>query len=515
MKEIPVFNAELMGKFDKKAEEKYGIPSRILMENAGGWVAKKAVEMEDVFTVTVISGPGNNGGDGIVAARHLYNQELTVNLIVLSSPEKIKGNAKLNLQAAEKTGINIFFVNGMKEWEELLPFVERSDLVVDAIFGTGLKREVKGIYRRAIDDINLLAKKILSVDLPSGVSSENGEVMGRAVEADFTVTFEALKFGHILPPGEEHCGDTDVVKIGIPPDAYEDENLPFRFTFPDGLFPRKLLRREQNSHKGNYGHVLVIAGSLGKTGAAAMTAIGALKSGAGLVTLATPSPVLPMVPIPPEIMSLPLKDKDGEISSEASTQLEEMLKGKTVVAVGPGLGTSGETGKFLKELIKKVNVPMVIDADGLNLLSSFPYFPEFKTFTVLTPHPGEFSRLTGKGKDELLKNRIEEARKFSLEKGVNLILKGYRTLICSPDGTVYINATGNPGMATGGAGDVLTGMIAGFLAQAEEDEMEESLVEAVGYHGLSGDLAATELTQPFLSAMDIIHHLPDAFKYEE
>ena len=515
MKEILVFNAELMGKFDRKAEEEYGIPSRILMENAGGWVAKKVLELEDVYTVTVVAGPGNNGGDGIVAARHLQNHDLTVNLILLADPQKLKGDAKTNFEVAEKSGINIYLATSMVEWEELLPFVERADLVVDAIFGTGLKREVTGFFARVIDDINLLARRILSVDLPSGVSSENGEIMGRAIEADYTVTFEALKFGHIIPPGESHCGDIDVVKIGIPNDAYEDEELPYRFTFPDGLFPRKLFRREPDSHKGDYGHVLVIAGSIGKTGAAAMAGLAALKSGTGLVTVATPETALPMLPVPPEIMTFPLKADEGEISAEAIAQIEEMLKGKTIIAMGPGLGTGEGVKAFILEVIKRASLPMVIDADGLNLLATLPTLPGFTNMTVFTPHPGEFSRLTGKSREEILSNRIESARNFAIENQLYLVLKGYRTLIACPDGTVYINGTGNPGMATGGSGDVLTGMIAGFLAQADEDEIEDALVEAVGFHGLAGDLAAEELTQPFITATDIIEYLPEAFLKNE
>ena len=515
MKEILVFNAELMGKFDRKAEQVYDVPSRILMENAGGWVAKKVLEMEEVFTVTVVCGPGNNGGDGIVAARHLQNHDLTVNLILLADPEKLKGDAKANLDIAKKSGINIYIANSVEEWEELLPFIERADLVIDAIFGTGLKREVSGLYSIAIDDINLLARQILSVDLPSGVSSENGKILGKAIEADLTVTFEALKFGHILPPGESHCGEIEVVKIGIPSEAYEDEELPYRYTFPDGLFPSRLFRRRPDSHKGDYGHVLIIAGSVGKTGAAAMAATAALKSGAGLVTLATPEEALPMVPIPPEIMSFPLKSENGKISFEAEKQIENLLNGKTVVALGPGIGTEEGTVEFLKELLKRIEVPLVIDADGLNIISSFSSFPEFKTTTVLTPHPGEFSRLTGLTKEEILEDRINVARKYASNNGVFLVLKGYRTVIAAPDGTVYINATGNPGMATGGSGDVLTGMIAGFLAQSEEDEIEEALVEAVGYHGLAGDLASQELTQPYISATDIIEYLTEAFKNHE
>lgn len=515
MKEILVFNAELMGKFDRKAEEEYRIPSMILMENAGGWVAKKVLEMEDIYTVTVVAGPGNNGGDGIVAARHLQNHDLTVNLILLADPEKLKGDAKFNFEVAEKSGLNIYVSTSMVEWEELLPFIERADLVIDAIFGTGLKREVTGFFARVIDDINLLARSILSVDIPSGVSSENGEILGRAIEADYTVTFEALKFGHVLPPGESHCGDIDVVKIGIPNDAYEEEELPYRFTFPDGLFPRKLFRREPDSHKGDYGHVLVIAGSVGKTGAAAMAGIAALKSGAGLVTVATPQEALPMLPIPPEIMTFPLKSEKGEISAEAVSQIQKMLQGKTLIAIGPGLGTGDGVRKFLLELIKETSLPLVIDADGLNILSTLPALPKFTNIVVFTPHPGEFSRLTGKNKTEILSNRIELARNFAIENQLYLVLKGYRTLIACPDGTVYINGTGNPGMATGGAGDVLTGTIAGFLAQAEEDEMEEALVEAVGFHGLAGDIAAHELTQPYITATDIIEYFPEALMKNE
>ncbi len=485
--------------------------SILLMENAGGWVAKKILEMEDVFVVTVVAGPGNNGGDGIVAGRHLLNHELTVNLILLADEERLKGDARKNFEIAQRSGMNIYTVKSEREWDELLPFIERADVVVDAIFGTGLKRKVEGLYARAIEDINLLAPMVVSVDLPSGVSSEDGSIMGVAVEADITVTFEALKFGHIFPPGEDYCGDIEVVKIGIPPEAYYDEELPYRLTHPDGLFPAKLFRRPSLTHKGDYGHVLVVAGSKGKTGAAAMAATAALRSGAGLVTLAAPEEVLSYIPVPPEIMTFPLPSSEGRISVQAIPLIEEMLKGKTVLAAGPGLGTWQQTAEFLLSLLEKADIPRVLDADALNIIASAGKMPG-GSLTVLTPHPGEFSRLSSSPKKENLRERLEEARKFAMEKGVYLILKGYRTVIAAPDGTAYINATGNPGMATGGSGDVLTGIIAGFLAQAEPDEAEEAIVEAVGYHGLAGDLAASDLTQPYITATDIIEYLPEAFK---
>ncbi len=511
MKEILVFDAELMGTYDRRAEEEYGIASLILMENAGGWVAKKILEMEDVFVVTVVAGPGNNGGDGIVAARHLHNHGLSVNLILLTSPEKLKGDAKKNFEIAHRSGLNIFIASTEKEWDGLLPFIERADVVVDAIFGTGLKREVKGLFARAIEDMNLLAPRIVSVDIPSGVSSEDGSVMGVAVEADLTVTFEALKFGHIFPPGEGFCGDIEVVKIGIPLDAYEGQELPYRLTYPEGLFPAKLLRREPNTHKGDYGHVLVVAGSVGKTGASALASLAALKAGAGLVTLAAPADVLHLIPLSPEIMTYPLPSSNGRINRKAIDLIEDMLQGKTVLAAGPGLGTWEETGDFLMELLRKASIPRVLDADALNILAERGKIPG-NSPTVLTPHPGEFSRLTGKPKEENLRRRLEQAREYAIKHKVFLVLKGYRTTVAAPDGTAYINSTGNPGMATGGSGDVLTGIIAGFLAQAKEEEFEEALVEAVGYHGLAGDLAAAELTQPYLTAGDIIEYLSEAFK---
>ncbi len=511
MKELLVFDSHLMGKFDAKAEKEFSIPSLLLMENAGAWVARRILEMEDVFVVTVVAGPGNNGGDGIVAARHLLNHELTVNLILLADEMKLKGDPGKNFEIAQRSGMNIYTVKDERDWDELFPFIERADVVVDAIFGTGLKRKIEGLYAKAIEDINLLAPMVVSVDLPSGVSSEDGSIMGVAVEADITITFEALKFGHIFPPGEDYCGDIEVVKIGIPPEAYYDEELPYRFTHPDGLFPAKLFRRPSLTHKGDYGHVLVVAASQGKTGAAAMAASAALRSGAGLVTLAAPQEVLPYIPIPPEIMTFPLPSSAGRISARAIPLIEEMLKGKTVLAAGPGLGTWEETGRFLLALLQKADIPRVLDADALNLIAPTGSIPG-EGLTVLTPHPGEFSRLTSLPKKENLRERLEEARKFARERGLYLVLKGYRTVIAAPDGTAYINSTGNPGMATGGSGDVLTGIIAGFLAQAEPEEAEEAIVEAVGYHGLAGDLAASELTQPYVTATDILEFLPEAFK---
>ncbi len=517
MVEFLVFTAEMMAHFDRKAHEAYGVPTLLLMENAGRAVADYILSSEeDVYTAVVVAGVGNNGGDGFVAARHLHQAEVSVSVIVVGEPEKIKGDARVNFEIIKNiSGINLFNAKDYNEWAQLLPFIEGADVVVDALFGTGLRRPLEGFYADVVKDINFSAKKIVSVDIPSGLSADSWEEIGPAIYADATVTFEAFKIAHVFPPAEEHVGELMLARIGIPPEAYEeDEHLPYRLVFPEGLFPRKLFNREAASHKGDYGHVLIIAGSVGKTGAAAMAAAAAVKSGAGLVTLAIPASALPVAAsYMPEVMSFPLPERDGQIAPEAVDLLDRLLEGKTVVAAGPGIGTGEGAAALIKALIEKVKVPLVLDADALNILAK-EGLPRFNTFTVLTPHPGEFSRLIKKPKDEILKERLKIAPSFAAEHGVMLVLKGYRTLIAAPDGVVYINATGNPGMASGGSGDVLTGMIAGFLAQAESHELEESVVEAVGFHGLAGDLAASELTQPYISATDIIDYLAEAFKHD-
>ena len=518
MVEFLVFTSEMMAHFDRKAEESYNVPSLLLMENAGSSVADYILSLdEEIYTAVVVAGTGNNGGDGFVVARHLHQNEVSTTVIVVGNPEKIKGDARTNFEIVKTIpGINLFKAENYNEWAELLPFIEGADVVIDALFGTGLKRPLEGFYADVVNDINFAAKKIISVDIPSGLSANTWEEIGPAIYADATVTFEAFKIAHLFPPAEDHVGELVLARIGIPPEAYEeDEYLPYRFVYPDGLFPRKLFMRESGSHKGDYGHVLIIAGSKGKTGAAVMAGAAALKSGAGLVTVATPESVLPTVAsFMPELMTYPLKDRDGFISEKAIDQLAEVLEGKTVVAVGPGIGTEEETERFLKALIEKVRVPLVLDADAINLLAREEKLPSFSSFTVITPHPGEFSRLIRKPKQEIMADRLNIALNFSLQHNLVLVLKGYRTLVATPDGVVYINGTGNPGMATGGSGDILTGMIAGFLAQAEDHELEESVIEAVGFHGLAGDLASLDLTQPYLTATDLLDYLPEAFKYD-
>jgi ADP-dependent NAD(P)H-hydrate dehydratase / NAD(P)H-hydrate epimerase len=512
---MKVLTSAEMRRIDHKTIEEIGIPGAVLMENAGIRIFKallSAFPFPETEKIVIVAGKGNNGGDGLVVARHLWNRGARPVVLLAAAKDEIRGDAALNLKIALNAGIKIKEVASAGAWKREKRALAGATVIVDALFGTGLVRPLEGFYAAVVKDINASDAFKLAVDIPSGLSSDSAVLIGPCVHADMTVTLAAPKIAHVFSPAVECVGDLVIAPIGIPPLLFDDPELKLEMTDPGDVLPF-FPGRLKEAHKGSYGHVLVIAGSLGKTGAAILAGRAALKMGAGLVTVATPSGCLPLVARGmAELMTEPLAETpEKTIAAEAVPRALELLKGKTALVLGPGISTRPRTAAFVKNLLPQVRIPMVIDADGLNIVATDPtILNSLKAKAVLTPHPGEFGRLAGLTTREVLADRVGLARAFARRHGVYLVLKGHRTLTAGPDGMVTVNPTGNPGMATGGSGDVLSGMIAAQIAQ--EKQVRGSVVSAVFAHGLAGDVAAGHLGERALIAGDIIRFLPEALK---
>lgn len=508
-----------MQHIDKLTSEKFGVPSLALMEHAGAGVVEFLSSRYDPLNrqkIAIICGKGNNGGDGLVVARLLINQGIEPRTLLLSSPEALQGDALTNYEALLALRPPEI-VPDLGAWEHTKATLAGTTIIVDALLGTGLTKPLSGFLLSVVRDLNELPGAIrIAVDLPSGLSADTGETIGESIAASASVTFTAPKHAHVFPPACERVGEWRVVQIGTPPEALEGDPELFL-----DLICREDIKwlsapRKMDSHKGTYGHVLILAGSLGKTGAAALAAKSALRSGVGLVTIATPASCLPVIAsLGMEYMTEPLPEaSDGAISAGVGTieRLRALAKGKTAMAIGPGLGTSSQTQEAVRTIVQHFrSLPMVIDADALNAFAG--KIDEMETegrVRVLTPHPGEMSRLTGIETAEIQKRRVEVAREFAVRHKLHLVLKGSRTLVAAPDGAVAVNPTGNPGMATGGTGDCLTGLVAGFLAQFASRNVADVVRAAVYVHGLAGDLAASDLGEASLIAGDLVEAIPRA-----
>jgi NAD(P)H-hydrate epimerase len=485
------------------------------MENAGRRIAAEIAARFPDFarrTIAVVAGKGNNGGDGLVTARHLRNLGAEPVVLLLASKSELKGDAALNLAAAEKSGVEVVDVSTEMCWKKQAMTLAHASVIVDAVFGTGLQKPAEGLYARAIEDMNKARGFRLAVDIPSGLSSDSFEIVGPAIRADLTVTLAAPKIAHVFPPASELAGELVVADIGIPAFLLEDEKLSLEMIGRESILPY-FAKRRRDGHKGTYGHLLVLAGSKGKAGAAVMAGKAALRMGAGLVTIGTADAAVPGVARGMmELMTEPLADTaEGTIAASAVAAAEKLAKGKDAVVLGPGLTTQPSTAEFVRTLIPRLRVPLLVDADGLNILAGhLDLLRAAAGPVVLTPHPGEFGRLTGLPVPEVLAKRLELAPRFAREHNVILVLKGFRTIVAAPNGRVYVNPTGNPGMATGGSGDVLSGMIGSQLVQSK-DALGATLA-AVYVHGMSGDLAAARLSEKALIAGDLIRFLPQAIK---
>ncbi|MBD3305720.1 NAD(P)H-hydrate dehydratase [candidate division KSB3 bacterium] len=505
--------AEEIRQLDRTAIEVLGIPGIVLMENAGNQVVRVITERyPDVHNkrMLVVCGKGNNGGDGFVVARHMYNRGVDVRVTLLAEKHLLKGDAKINFDIAQKMNIPIVEITSNEQLPAFRNLLQQADIVVDAILGTGLNEAVRGLYKNIIESLNKLPQPIISVDIPSGLSANTGVVLGSCIRADVTVTFAVPKHGLILYPAADYVGELEVVDIGIPKNLIRNSHLKVHLLDYEDVC-KSFRTRPPNTHKGTYGHVLVIAGSPGKSGAALMAGRSALRTGAGLVTLAIPENLRAPLEIPTlEVMtaSLPETNK-GTISIDAYDEILNLAQDKRVVALGPGISTHPSTVELVFRLIRTLEIPLVIDADGLNAVAEDPdVLLEAKAPIILTPHPGEMARIVPNTR--IQNNRIQVAQESAQTYKSYIALKGVRTVVASPDGNVFINPTGNPGMATAGTGDVLTGVIAGLISQ--NIIPIEATKSGVFLHGLAGDIVAEEKGEYGMIAGDLLEAIPYAIK---
>ena len=477
-----------------------GIPGLVLMENAGQRVVELLAGKFAPLAaqrIAVLCGKGNNGGDGMVVARQLFTRfhPAALHVVLLAAPEELKGDAARNYQMLTVCGCPV---------ERAIPAEARlATLVVDALLGTGLSGPATGAMLEAIRQINsgFPLAKVVAVDIPSGMPSDSGEPLGEQARADYTVTFTAPKPAQVLSPNCDAVGELRVEAIGSPPGIFDaDDSITLSLVEP-AQFRHLLAPRPRDSNKGLFGHVLVIAGSHGKTGAAAMSGMAALRAGAGLVTVASEESAIPVI-----------AGHAAELMTEALDpgRLDSIAEKKDVIAIGPGLGSRPETVAMVRRAVADFRQPMVVDADALNALAGAQWSGGGR-LRVLTPHPGEMARLTGKKIPEIQADRLAAARGLATARQVCLVLKGERTLIAFPDGRVWINPTGSPAMATGGTGDILTGLIVGFLGQFPK-ETDMAVAAAVYLHGLAGQLGAAALTEQCLVATDLLRYLPAAME---
>ena len=507
---MKIVSAAEMREIDRITTEKYGVPSLTLMENAGKAVADYVLaHYANARNITVLCGKGNNGGDGFVAARHLHQSGKQVRILLLASPADLRGDAAAVFKDLPVNAISVTEESELAN-ERTRPLFE-ADLFVDAILGTGFKPPVAGLYAAAVERMNDARGPIVAVDIPSGADADSTDAQqGSISRADSIVTFTAPRPAHVF--GSLTKGPTCIAHIGSPDEAIVS-SLKLNVITPRD-FASIVVSRPADSSKGNYGHVLVIGGSLGKSGAAAMAGISALRAGAGLSTVATSKSALPAVAgFYPELMTEPLPETEaGTIATSAGLKIEELSKTMTVLAIGPGISRDPHTATLVRSLVSHEKIPMVVDADGLN---AFEHHTNELSGTgrtlVITPHPGEMARLAACSTADVQKDRLAVARRFARDHDLIVVLKGHRTLVVEPDGETWVNTTGNPGMSTGGTGDILTGMVAGMIAQNPKDPMI-AVCAAVFLHGLAGDVMREKVGEHSLIATDLLQGLPEAFR---
>ena len=517
---MKILTAAEMREADALSTERAGISSTTLMENAGKSVADLIAARSKNFAdvpIHVFCGKGNNAGDGFVVARHLQKMGADVTVFLFADSAALKGDAAKNFKRLKN--VEVVSLTGADSFQPpAWPSASSSaPIVVDALLGTGIRGPVTGLLRAAIDAINSRPSSVTvySVDIPSGLDSDTGEIHDAAVRADFTVTFTAPKLGMFLGESSRHIGTLFVREIGSPPDLIEEigkSALRWSEAREFAAFGR---RRRAEANKGEYGHVLVVAGSVGKSGAAILASWAALRTGAGLVTTAVPQPILPIVAAhTPEIMTVPLASTSAGTLAMADLEngrLETILTGKKALAVGPGLSTNEETQRFIRGLVGRRTIPIILDADGLNAFDGFAKdLNREEGRLAITPHPGEMARLLDATVKDVQARRIDIATAAATEWNAHVILKGHHTIVAAPDGRAWINSTGNPGMATGGTGDVLTGILSGLTAQFGDEDWLRLLAFGVWLHGLAGDIASADYGEAPLMASDLIHALPRA-----
>lgn len=499
--------AAQMREVDRAASEKGGIPSIVLMENAAVSCVNELRKDFDLTKkrVAVFCGKGNNGGDGFAIARHLYSLCAEVSVYLVCGNE-FAGDAQINFDIIEKMNINI---EAITDTENLKYIIKSHDIIVDAVYGTGIHGTVRGISYDVIEAINENADYVLSVDIPSGINADSGEICGVCVRADKTVTFAAYKIGMLMFPAADFIGSVVLADISIPQYILDGENLTVNVT--DDTFVRENFpKRTNNSQKGDYGKVLVIAGSEGMTGAAYLAAQTAAAAGSGLVFLAAPRSLNAILETKTtEAMTIPLDDRDGHLDACAIDEILKRSDSVDAVLIGPGLGRSEDIREILEALLEYSKVPVVIDADGINAAAeNMEMLSKSSCSLIFTPHAVEMSRLTGLSKDYIEENRLLAAREFAEEYGAAVILKGHHTIVTAPDGIQYINTTGNSGLATGGSGDVLAGLTVSLIARGVDESKAAAM--AVYIHGKAGDIAAEKLGENSVTASAVMEAIPSA-----
>jgi len=512
---VKVLTAEAMRALDQRAIREVGIPGLVLMENAAlGVVEAISERYPESSSAAIFCGPGNNGGDGLAIARRLEARGYQVLVFLVLGGRELAGDAGTQLSICRGLGLPIEGLAAESDLAVALARAKTCDLAIDALFGTGLDRPLEGFPARLVEAIGELGLPIVAVDVPSGLSGSRADLYGPHVTADLTVTFAAPKIPHVLSPAAEACGALAIAELGFPPWLIDEAEGDLFLMTPEDLAPL-LPRRAADAHKGSAGHALLVAGSPGKSGAAILAARAAVRGGAGLVTVAVPEPILPTVDLGSlESMTLALPaGSEGELGPGAADAALAATNGKNALALGPGVGQSAAAQAEIRRLALETEIPFVLDADGLNAFAgSAADLLARRAPAILTPHPGELGRLLGISSADVQADRLAAARRAAAETGAVVVLKGHRTLVASEAGT-WINPTGNSGMATGGVGDVLTGLLAALLAQGLEPLDAARL--GVYLHGLAGDLAvdASGIEDPALAkltASDLIDHLAAA-----
>ena len=512
---MKIVTPEQMNLIDKFCSDKLGLPSIILMENAALSVVhetEKILGSVEGKKICLVAGKGNNGGDAFAAARHLFNRGADITVYICTNISEIRSDALINLEILSKLEIKIYELADVKMLKMLKSALMNSDLVIDGIFGTGIKGDVIGLHADIINLLNLSGKKILSIDIPSGISGKTGKVMGTAIKAIKTVTFCLPKIGLILHPGCEYAGKLVIADIGIPKNALNQ--LQIDINIIDSLTVGNIIpKRFDNSNKGNYGKVMIVSGSNGMTGSGCLCARASLRTGSGLAYLGVPSSLASIYgEAVQEPILIPLDDDDsGYLSKNCKAKILENLKKVDTIVAGPGLSVNSEIEDIINSIIINTEVPLVLDADALNAIAeNTDILKELKAETVITPHPGEMARLTGMTVEEVQADRIKTACDFTKKWNVITVLKGSRTIVALPDGTIFINTNGNAGMSTAGMGDILSGIIASLIGQGVKPS--DAAIAGVYIHGAAGDAVAAKMGMHGMIASDVVEMLPYMIK---
>jgi len=510
---MKVVTSQQIREIDRKAIEENNLSGLILMENAGSRIFQS---LKNIYPdlrlkkIIIFAGSGNNGGDGFVVARHLYNYGVKAKVFLLAPFNKVIGEAGENLNTINKMGVELIEAETTK-LEEIQRTIQNSDLIIDAILGTGLQGKVTGLKAKIIDLINIANKEVLAIDVPSGLDTDTGKIEGPCIKATHTITLALPKIGLLIFPGASYAGKVTVEDIGIPSYLLKNNKIKINITTKE-IVKSLLPFRATYSHKGSFGKVLILAGSVGMTGAAYLASEAAIRSGAGIVVLGIPRSLNPIMEVKlTEVMTLPLAETEKQsLGEEAEETISKLMKNYSVLGIGPGISRQAETQRLVRKIIEKSNIPLVVDADAIYALSEDPaILKQTKTPLVITPHSGEIAKLINKDVDYILNNQLDITREIAQKYGIVVVLKGARTIIANKEGETYINVGDNSGMATGGSGDVLTGIICSLIAQGADNF--SAAITGVYIHSLAGNLARDIKGERGMIAGDILSQVPQAF----